>query len=199
MAIKVDRPAGGAGDDVVVFVARRLEEARAARDALLAAGVAVDMPDEALVALFEGGAASVPVRVRSRDVVRALEVVDAALPRPDEPEPDEPVDEPPPAPVAQAVDDAPPEPDDATLDAAADRRQGDRLGRTAFKVLVIACGSALLPPAGLPFALVAVVGGVWLLLRSDGASVRGRAAAGLAIGAGSLGWNAFVAASLLAR
>lgn len=199
MAIKVDRPAGGAGDDVVVFVARRLEEARAARDALLAAGVAVDMPDEALVALFEGGAASVPVRVRSRDVVRALEVVDAALPRPDEPEPDEPVDEPPPAPVAQAADDAPPEPDDAALDAAADRRQGDRLGRTAFKVLVIACGSALLPPAGLPFALVAVVGGVWLLLRSDGASVRGRAAAGLAIGAGSLGWNAFVAASLLAR
>lgn len=199
MAIKVDRPAGGAGDDVVVFVARRLEEARAARDALLAAGVAVDMPDEALVALFEGGAASVPVRVRSRDVVRALEVVDAALPRPDEPEPDEPVDEPPPAPVAQAVDDAPPEPDDAALDAAADRRHGDRLGRTAFKVLVIACGSALLPPAGLPFALVAVVGGVWLLLRSDGASVRGRAAAGLAIGAGSLGWNAFVAASLLAR
>ncbi|MCO5167462.1 MAG: hypothetical protein M9894_14035 [Planctomycetes bacterium] len=194
MAIKVDRPAGGAGDDVVVFVARRLEEARAARDALTAAGVAIELPDAALEALFEGGAASVPVRVRSRDVVRALEVVDAAFPRAEEPEDD---DEPPPPPPLAEEEQAPAEPDDAALDAAARRRQDGRIERTAFKVLVIACGSALLPPAGLPFALVAVIGGAWLLLRPD--APRGRAAAGLAIGAASLGWNAFVAASLLAR
>ncbi len=201
MAIKVDRPAGGTGDDVVVFVARSLDDARAARDALLAAEIPCEMPDAGLEALFASGAASVPVRVASRHVVKALDVIDARFPPPDEP-----VDLPPP-PAAPAATpgaaegagpadpaDLPPE----VLDEAVRRSRGQRLEKTAMKVAVIACASVLLPGLGLPFSLVALVGGAWCLSRAaafpeQAGRVKARAGVGLAVGLAAMALHAFVA------
>lgn len=203
MAIKVDRPAGGAGDDVVVFVARSLDDARAARDALHAAGVPCEMPDAGLEALFAAGAASVPVRVASRDVVKALDVIDARFPPPDEPI-DLPSDPPSAgAPSAASPADAasevePGEVPTEVIDEAVRRARGARLEKTAMKVAVIACASALLPGLGLPFSAVAVLGGLWCLSRSaafpdHAARVRRRAGVGVGVGVAALVWNAVVA------
>lgn len=201
MAMKVDRPAGGTGDDVVAFVARSLDEARAARDALVGAGIACEMPDAALEAMFASGTTSVPVRVSSRDIVRALDVIDARFPPPEE------VDEPPPppAPVAArpsgAAEPEPdpdralaPEPEDARLDEVARKSHGGRLERTSLKVAAIALGSVLIPGAGAVFALFAVVGAGWCLSRArlfpDAAPrVRRRAGVALAVGLVSLVGN----------
>lgn len=207
MAIKVDRPAGGTGDDVVVFVARSLDDARAARDALHAAGVPCEMPDAGLEALFAAGTASVPVRVASRHVVKALDVIDARFPPPDEP-----IDLPEPAPTtppasapADASTDASTdggggevEVSDEVLDAAVQRTRGVRLEKTAMKVAVIACASALLPGAGLPFSLVGVLGGLWCLSRAGAfpehaGCVRRRAGVGAGVGLAALVWNTVVA------
>lgn len=202
MPIKVDRPAGGAGDDVVVFVARSLDDARAARDALHAAGVPCEMPDAGLEALFAAGVASVPVRVASRDVVKALDVIDARFPPPDEPL-DLPADPPVQAPGAALADDVAPETEPGevpteVIDQAVRRTRGARLEKTAMKVAVIACASALLPGLGLPFSAVAVLGGVWCLSRAaafpeHAARVRRRGAVGLGVGVAALVWNLVVA------
>lgn len=203
MAIKVDRPAGGAGDDVVVFVARSLDDARAARDALVAAGIPCDMPDEALEALFSAGAASVPVRVASRHVVEALDVIDERFPPRDEP-----IDLPAPAPAAPPAGEAaaPDDPagevevSDEVIDAAVRRTRGVRLEKTAMKVAVIAFASGLLPGLGLPFSLVAVLGGLWCLSRAGAfpdhaGRVRRRAGVGVGVGMATAIWNAVVAVS----
>src|SRR5687768_14505479 len=150
MAIRVDRPAGS-GDDVVVFVARSLDEARAARDALVGAGIGCLMPDAALEAVFARPGATVQVRVASRDFSRGMDVIDARFPPP------EPVDLPPPEPPKVIkLTDAPRDSDDGeddgddevdvrALDEAAARAQGARLEKTALKVAGIAIGGVLLP------------------------------------------------------
>jgi hypothetical protein len=210
MAMKVDRPAGGTGDDVVAFVARSLDEARAARDALVAAGIRCEMPDAALEAMFASGTTSVPVRVSSRDIVRALDVIDAHFPPP--PEPDEPVDLPPPSPPpapATAREEAgdassADAEEESRLDEAARRSQGARLERTALKVATIACVSVLLPGAGALFGLFAAVAAAWCLARTrdlPGASpkVRRRAGLGLVVGVVSFVGNAAFAIAWLAN
>lgn len=210
--MKVDRPAGGTGDDVVAFVARSLDEARAARDALVAAGIRCEMPDAALEAMFASGTTSVPVRVSSRDLVRALDVIDARFPP--APEPDEPVDLPPPPPPSAAAPAREEEAGDgpsadaaeeSRLDEAARRSQGARLERTSLKVAVIACASVLLPGAGALFGLFAVLAAAWCLARARdlpdaSPKVRRRAGVGLVVGAVSFAGNvAFAVAWLSSR
>lgn len=207
MAMKVDRPAGGAGDDVVVFVAHSLEDARAARDALHEGGVPCEMPDVGLEALFAAGTTSVPVRVSSQHVVKALDVIGARFPPADEPL-DLPALEPT-APVPPTAADAADAADDLTVspgvvEGAVRRTHGERLQRTALKVAVIACASALLPGVGLPFSLVAVLGGSWCLWRAgtfpeQAPSVRRRAGVGLGVGLGATVWNVVVALNWLGR
>ncbi len=205
MAIKVDRPAGGTGDDVVVFVARSLDDARAARDALHAAGIPCEMPDAGLEALFAAGVASVPVRVASRDVVKALDVIDARFPPPDEP-----IDLPPPVAESAAAGETASGPSEPAvepgdlpaevIDEAVRRTRGLRLEKTAMKVAVIACASALLPGLGLPFSAVGVLGALWCLSRAGAfpdhaGAVKRRAGVGLGVGVAALIWNAVVAMS----
>lgn len=206
MALRVDRPAGGAGDEVVVFVARSRDEANAARAALEAAGIACPLPEAAVAALFDQGATSVPVRVASRDFSRAMDVIDARFPPP------EPVDLPP-EPEKRTIvlkDGAPDAPDDddddepspRELDEAAARAQGLRLEKTALKVGGIAIGGLLLPGLGAPFSALAVAAAVWCLRRApmfpDSTSkIRTRAGLALALAVAGLAMSALAVAEML--
>lgn len=83
MALKIDKPLSGGNDELVVYVAHDLAAARKAREALLAAGCGVSVPEAALVALFEQGAATVPIKVPARELSQALDAIEAAFPPPD--------------------------------------------------------------------------------------------------------------------
>jgi hypothetical protein len=182
MALRVDRPAGAAGDDLVVFVAHTIEEARAARDALAAAGIPCGLSDEAIAAAFDGGG-PLSIRVAPANLTRALDVIDARFPPPEV--------ELPPLPVAPPAADAPARSDDeeaAALDRAAERSKGPRLEKTAAKTLGIALLSLLLPMAGAIFAVIAVVGAVWCFRRGEG-KARTLAAVAAVVGLASAAWN----------
>lgn len=209
MAIKVDRPGGGAGDDAVVFVARSLDEARRVRAALDEAGVPVDLPDPALELMFQAEGARVPVRVASRYVGKALITVGRLFP-PDDDDDDDDRDEPPP-PVAAAPSPSPPSappleeaaagPGADELDAGAGERvaahrrraQEDRVAASALKVLFISAASLLLPGIGLPFALFALfAAGRGLGSLPAGTRGRGRLQVALAIGLAAIVWQALL-------
>lgn len=200
MALRVDRPAGGTGDDVVVFVARSPADARKARDGLVAAGVPLELPDAAIDGLFATGAASLPIKVAARHVVKGLEVVDELFPREELVLP--------PTPAKRDADDGEADRDDEGgegVQAATERGQARRLATTAAKVAAIAAGSLLLPGPGLLFALVALAGAAWCLSRSRevtdaavAASVRRRATVALVLGACSLVASAVAIRAFLA-
>jgi hypothetical protein len=214
MPLRVDRPADGAGDELVVFVARSLDEARAAREALAGAGVACAMPDAALEALFAQGAASVPVRVAPRDLGRAIDAIEARFPSAPV---GSPLEEPAEANglVGAGDDEARPDPrldgvsqdaalDEVALDAAARRGQGAKLQRAASKVAAIAFASLLAPGVGALFGGFAAVGAAWCLRRSGrhpevAAAVRRRAGVALAVGLASVVVNLLLAFAWLAH
>jgi hypothetical protein len=191
MALRVDRPSGGSGDDVVVSVARSPADARKVRDALVAGGVGLELPDAAIDGLFATGAASLPIKVPSRDVVKGLEVVDALFPREELVLPPLPAA---PAPAAPPDDDADDEDEGGeNVRAAAEKGRARKLATTAGKTAAIAGGSLLVPGQGLLFALCALAGAAWCLARARevadpevAASVRRRARVALLLGAASV-------------
>lgn len=83
MALKIDKPLSGGNDELVVYVAHDLAAAKKAREALLQAGCLVSVPEAALVALFEQGAATVPIKVPARELSKALDAIEAAFPPPE--------------------------------------------------------------------------------------------------------------------
>lgn len=83
MGLKIDKPLSGGNDELVVYVAHDLAAAKKAREALLAAGCGVSVPEAALVALFEQGAATVPIKVPARELSKALDAIEAAFPPPE--------------------------------------------------------------------------------------------------------------------
>lgn len=83
MGLKIDKPLSGGNDELVVYVAHDLAAAKRAREALLAAGCLVSVPEAALVALFEQGAKTVPIKVPARELSKAMDAIEAAFPPPE--------------------------------------------------------------------------------------------------------------------
>lgn len=83
MGLKIDKPLSGGNDELVVYVAHDLAAAKKAREALLQAGCLVSVPEAALVALFEQGAKTVPIKVPARELSKAMDAIEAAFPPPE--------------------------------------------------------------------------------------------------------------------
>lgn len=83
MGLKIDKPLSGGNDELVVYVAHDLAAAKKAREALLKAGCLVSVPEAALVALFEQGAKTVPIKVPARELSKAMDAIEVAFPPPE--------------------------------------------------------------------------------------------------------------------
>lgn len=201
MALKTERPADGADGGLVVFVAHSPDEVERARAALADAGVPLDLPQAAAIALFEQGRRELPLRVPPRDYKRALNAIDAAFPRaevdlpgaPDDEDDDagSPGDASPPA--------ARPEPGDADsagphlehFDPGADApparvASGSKLEGSGVKLIAIAIGAALVPLFGVLLSGFVIYAGTWLK-RHPKATPKAQARGTWAIGLGVVG------------
>ncbi|MBI3722349.1 DUF4190 domain-containing protein [bacterium] len=149
MAIHTDRPGGG-DDKVAIHRATSADEARRARAALEEAGVACDLPDQAIDAIFSvDPKAELPVKVALKDASKAIKAISAALPRKEEP-----------TPIADAADPRAAASETlAPVDPPSEGSWGDLMPATAVarqarKALLISMMSVLLPPAGFVGAIM---------------------------------------------
>jgi hypothetical protein len=85
LAIQTERPGGG-DDRIPVFRARSADEARKARAALEAAAIPVDLPDQAIDAIYGANpTAELAVKVALKHSAKAIQAIAVAIPPPPEP------------------------------------------------------------------------------------------------------------------
>jgi hypothetical protein len=228
MALKIDKPLSGGNDELVVYVAHDLAAAKKAREALLQAGCLVSVPEAALVALFEQGAATVPIKVPARELSKALDAIEAAFPPPEAVVLPGAAPAPAIAPGWSAVPAAPAKPSLVTSDPDDDPKWNDdrstfgaplkppspeveqaadekALEKETAQAAMLAGASLLLLGPGLPFAMYAVANSLSCYRRSVlvknaelQARVRRRALIGISLGIASSVGSLAVAAAFLA-
>lgn len=151
MAIQTERPGGG-DDRIAIYRAKSADEARKARAALEAASIPVDLPDQAIDAIFSTNpTAELPIKVALKHSGKAIQAISVALPPPAPMETDlgETDDKQAAAEKVLAAVEAPKPalPSDKTPPSAVDKE--------ARRAAILAVASTLFPPLGFLAAMMA--------------------------------------------
>ena len=176
-----------ASEGVVVLMARSRDEARAARDALVEAGIPVALSDAAIEEAFASGKRSLAVRVGAGQFEAAMALVDAKFPR-DRGGPTV-------APAPDAEVEAEPEDPEERERARKEARLRRKLLWRGLKVLFINAFSLFLPGAGVVFAGLGSLGCLVLLrgqVRAISPDAYRLAWVALAVGLISIGRNVWL-------
>jgi hypothetical protein len=180
VAIQTERPGGG-DDRIAIYRCHSADEARKARAALEAANVPVDLPDQAIDAIYSTNpSAELAVKVALKHSAKAIQVISTALPPPE-----------PASAIAVAEDRlAAAEQTLAPVEAPKEAPKSDKLppsavDKEARRAAILALMSTMFPPMGLLAALMGFSVLREIASRPD-ESFQGKQRAKLALGLGLL-------------